>query len=161
MLKLIYLVMIGQGLFACGCEDPEIYINRAEINPAFIEAYNDYHADLVKHGFSTGPNHLKIQFTNGFKELGKIGECEIDKDLNSEVWASIKIDKTFYAKNGPHTDKALLYHELTHCTFYIGHEGEMGNIMFWELDDNDSYWEKNWNREIEVLFNYIKEEEKD
>lgn len=154
----IWLMLCQVLLTACGCADPEVYVNRAVINPAFLDIYLEYKADLVYYDYSTTPNHLNIMYTDEFRQLGKVGECAItDEHLsnNQEMYATIRILRKYYNSQGPYTKRALLYHELTHCIFYIGHFGKTGNIMAPDIASNEKYWENHWVEQVDTLFNRV------
>ncbi len=151
-LQVVFLLLIAT---SCGCEEPVIYTNRAKIDPVFLEMYLQYKVDMHHYGYRSDPNHLTIQFTDEFGRFGKVGECTLVYDNQNEVHASIEIGREYWRNQGMQTQKALLYHELTHCTFYIGHSGKYGDIMFDNMKSVEVYWAEHMKEQIEKLFTVV------
>lgn len=151
----LYIAFLFIIATSCGCEEPAVYTNRAKIDPVFLEIYLQYKVDMHHYGFHSVPNHLTIQFTDDFGRFGKVGECTLVYDNQDEVHAGIAIGREYWRHQGQQTQKALLYHELTHCIFYIGHSGKFGDIMYDEIRSVEVYWIEHMKEQIENLFTVV------
>lgn len=150
MIKILFLLMF---LLSCGKQieiKEEINLRTFEmIDPRF----NKY-VEKFENTCKTKVENLPIQFgtANDFKGLNNnLGYCQFF--IGEKIRRQIKIRYSWWSSAPEHLREWLIYHELGHCHFYLGHDdrilasGYPLNIMhsimpiFIEEDKIDFYLE--------------------
>lgn len=130
-------------------------------DPELEQLYDFYKLDAALYGVTIPPHDIvTMRFIDAFPEAHdkdgrEIGECDWDQDAKGKFQA-IYILNEAWNRDMPYTMRAIVYHELTHCIFYLEHSKITGSIMSSTAVDDEDYWANDWTWHLNALFNYIK-----
>jgi len=135
---------------------PHTDIKDPEITPYIEEFVNDFKG-LVPDEMLNPDNLYSYRYESlpTGDDTSTIGQCIVWSSGERELLISPKLHDQVFAQ------KAVIYHELGHCLFGLGHDAnEKPSLMSEYLITSELYWKSNWPEELEKFKVFVASEVK-
>ena len=127
------------------------------VEPALQPLVDSYLVDLTASGLIPRYDTQRVEF--GDTDPNSLGFCQLLGVVDSrgnitDSWRVIVIDKTLNPTSA--VTRAVVYHELTHCSFGINHSKTPGTAMYPILSTDEKFWKATWSTRLRELMEDIK-----